>query len=300
MTIQYVLIDGNAIGYAQQLGMAKLSTGEQSTQAVYGFLIALRNLVMPTTNPRVPIVLWDGDASWRRSLLPSYKANRRDDPKKDAMKADYHSQTPFIRNAITHLGIDQMLSPTCEADDLAGAYARLLSKHGIVELVTGDQDWLQLVSPNVTWNDPVRDRRVDIFTFEDFTGFSSPAKFLDAKCLQGDTSDNIKGVGGIGKVGAAKLIEQYGSVAGMLHSGDEKLPAAWARLVKDPEPYHRNRELMNLDGKHPTIKDRQIIKGKWDRDKFERLCHELAFFSITKNLDNWIVPFEVYKNEHIG
>jgi len=203
---------------------------------------------------------------------------------------------PFIRAAITSLGIDQMVSPTCEADDLAGAYSRLLERKGhLVELVTGDKDWLQLVTPSVTWNDPIRDRQVDIMTFENFTDYPNVEQFLDEKCLTGDASDNIKGVGGIGVKGAKKLLDEFGSVPNMLYSHEAdamKLPKAWRTLINNPDKYWTNRKLMNLDGKHPTIAERIITKGNWNPDAFEKLCHELAFFSITAKIDNWLVPFD--------
>jgi 5'-3' exonuclease len=287
-----LLIDGNALGFASQLGMTRLSNGDQATHAILGFLTTLRKLTLPPTANRLPIVLWDGEASWRKDLLPSYKANRRDDPKKIKVKDEYKSQSPFIRQSLIHLGIDQMLSMSCEADDLAGAYARLLSAKGHdVELITGDQDWLQMVSPKVSWHDPIRDRKVDVMNFEDFTDYPSTKQFLEAKALQGDTSDNIKGVGGIGKVGAKKLLERFGSVEAMLES-EEKVPVAWQRLRERPAPFYRNMDLMRLDGRHPSIKERKIIKGRWNREAFENLCNELAFMSISKNLDSWIKPFE--------
>ena len=292
---QFILIDGNAIGYAQQLGMTRLSTGDQATHAIYGFLLALRKVAMPNSNERIPIVLWDGGAQWRKDICPDYKANRRNDAKKIAVKDEYSTQVPFIRQAITHLGIDQMVSPTCEADDLAGAYSRLLERQGhLVELVTGDKDWLQLVTPSITWNDPIRDRQVDIMTFESFTDYPNVEQFLDEKCLVGDTSDNIKGVGGIGGKGAKELLTEWGSVENFLANADQdsKMKAAWKRLLLDPSKFRDNRHLMYLDGKHPTIRDRIITKGNWSPDAFEKLCHELAFFSITAKIDDWLVPFD--------
>lgn len=292
---QFVLIDGNAIGYAQQLGMTRLSIGDQATHAIYGFLLALRKVAIPNSNERIPIVLWDGSAAWRREVYPDYKANRRNDAKKIAVKDEYSTQVPFIRQAINNLGIDQMISPTCEADDLAGAYSRLLERQGhLVELVTGDKDWLQLVTPSVTWNDPVRDRQVDIMTFESFTDYPNVAQFLDEKCLTGDASDNIKGVGGIGAKGAKELLTEWGSVENFLTTADpeSKMKAAWRRLYKDASKYRTNMLLMNLDGRHPTIKDRIITKGDWNPDAFEKMCHELAMFSITAKIDDWLVPFD--------
>jgi len=292
---QYVLIDGNAIGYAQQLGMPRLSVGDQPTHAIYGFLLALRKLTIPTHYDRIPVVLWDGAATWRKQINGEYKANRSDDPKKVAVKSEYHSQQKFIFAAINQLGIDQVLSPTCEADDLAGAYSRLYSRNGYpVELVTGDQDWLQLVNEYVTWNDPIRDRSVDIMTFESFTDYTNTQAFLHAKCLQGDTSDNIKGVGGIGKVGAKLLLDQYGTVFNFFKEADPegKMKAPWKRLLENPDPFWNNLALMNLDGKHESIRDRVITKGVWSPDAFEKLCHELAFFSITARIDDWLAPFD--------
>ena len=292
---QFILIDGNAIGYAQQMGMPRLSVGDQATHAIYGFLLALRKVAIPTTNERIPIVLWDGDASWRKELCPDYKANRRNDPKKIAVKDEYSTQVPFIRKAVELLGIDQMVSPTCEADDLAGAYSRLLERKGhLVELVTGDKDWLQLITASVTWNDPIRDRAVDIMSFENFTGYPNVQQFLDCKCLTGDASDNIKGVGGIGEKGAKELLTEWGRVANFLANVDlsKRMKKAWERLLQDPGKYITNKALMNLDGKHPTIKDRIITKGKWNPDEFEKLCHELAFFSITAKIDAWLTPFD--------
>ena len=292
---QFVLIDGNAIGYAQQLGMPRLCIGDQATHAIYGFLLALRKVAIPNSNERIPIVLWDGGAQWRKDICPDYKANRRNDPKKIAVKDEYSTQVPFIRKAIELLGIDQMVSSTCEADDLAGAYSRLLERQGhLVELVTGDKDWLQLVTPSVTWNDPVRDRQVDSMTFESFTDYPNVAQFLDEKCLTGDSSDNIKGVGGIGAKGAKELLSEWGSVDNFLANADQdsKMKAAWRRLLLDPSKYRDNMFIMNLDGRHPTIKDRIITKGNWSPDAFEKLCHELAFFSITAKIDDWLVPFD--------
>jgi len=297
-----LLIDGNAIGYANQLGMTRLSCGDQATHAVYGFLTTLRKLMLPPTANRLPVVLWDGDASWRKDLLPSYKANRKDDPKKVKIKDEYKSQSPFIRQSLMHLGIDQMLSMSCEADDLAGAYARLLSARGHdVELITGDQDWLQLVSPKVSWHDPIRDRRVDVMNFEDFTGCANTYQFIEVKALMGDTSDNIKGVGGIGEKRAKELVREYGSVANLVYNHEasyEHLPKYLRDFISQKEKqdaFERNIKLMHLDGKHPSIKERKIIKGKWNREAFENLCNELAFMSISKNLDSWIKPFERFK-----
>ena len=299
----FLLIDGNSLGYANQHGMTRLSTGTQATHAVFGFLTTLRKLILPPTSARIPVVLWDGSASWRKELLPAYKANRKDDPKKLKIKEEYESQGPYIQRSLEYLGIDQIRSPTCEADDLAGAYARFLVHKGFdVELITGDQDWLQLVNPKVVWYDPIRDRRVDIMNFEDFTGCANVNQFIQVKALMGDTSDNIKGVGGIGEKRAKELIQKYGGVAQFMTRAHEDGTAGLPKYLRDfveqdekREAFRRNVKLMHLDGKHPSIKDKFIVYGKFNREAFTDLCNELAFMSISGNMDSWLKPFERFQ-----
>lgn len=76
-----------------------------------------------------------------------------------------------------------------------------------IYLLTGDGDWLQLVRENVSWvslREDAKHKQVNFEQFAELTGLPTPRAFLEAKALQGDTSDNIKGVGGIGDGGAKR------------------------------------------------------------------------------------------------
>jgi 5'-3' exonuclease len=293
------LIDGNAVGFACHSGQ-KLMAGPMQTQAVFGIARTLR--AMQLHYPRTyKTMLWDGRAQWRIDMYPEYKANRDSNPKMQAMREAYKAQRVYIETLVKALGIDQVKSPECEADDLAAAYAQYFSKQNkSVRLITADRDWLQLINAYVCWHDPVRDRLITLETFEQETGFAHPKQIVDLKCLMGDTSDNIKGVGGIGEVGAKKLLHAYGSVEKLLALHGKgaltALPGPWEKLVTNEDGrldrYRTNHTLMNLLGAaKPGVEKRHITKGHFNPAVIREVAEDLAFHSILSDFDSWIKPF---------
>lgn len=216
-----ILIDGNSIGYAAHHA-TRLVAGDMQTQAVYGFVRSLRELRVK--HPLATIyVLWDGRAQFRFDLCPEYKFKRDNDAKKLAVKEAYKAQTPFIKRAIRYLGVVQMLSYIHEADDLAGLFvAQIMKKPGQeILLISGDQDWAQLVREGVTWRDPrEKDRLITLANFTEKTGYRTPLAFLEGKALHGDSSDCIPGVGGIGEGTAPLLLAEHGSVRAFIKGCD--------------------------------------------------------------------------------
>ncbi|MDR9847120.1 hypothetical protein [Herbaspirillum huttiense] len=212
-----LLIDGNSIGYAAQQA-TKLNANGMETQAAFGIIKTLHKQRVQNPSFR-PIVLWDGRADWRFNLHPDYKSNRKDTPEKLQMKEAYAKQRPFIGNLLRHLGITQMTWKTAEADDLAGYLVGHMASQPDTEigLISGDEDWLQLVRQTdrakVWWCDPRGETKlVTPATFYKHTGCLTPFAFLESKILQGDTSDVVSGVGGIGATGAPQFLAEFGSV----------------------------------------------------------------------------------------
>ena len=208
------IIDGNSVGHAAHRA-TKLTSGKLQTQAVFGFIRSLRDMMVKTPD-FAPLVLWDGKAQWRYDLHPLYKSNRENDPKKVEERERYKEQRPYIARALEHLGVRQMTVFTHEADDMAGYLVeKIMSTPGNeIILTTGDEDWLQLLRPGVTWQDH-RDvsKVITLDNLLDRTGYSTPFAFLEGKCLQGDSSDVISGVGGIGEGTAPEFLAEFGSVS---------------------------------------------------------------------------------------
>ena len=297
---KYLLIDGNSVGYACHHG-TKLSSGGQETQAVFGFLKTMRELRV-TYPEHTPIVLWDGRAEWRFVLNPSYKSNRNDDPKKVATKEAYQSQGPFIKDALEALGIRQMRATTHEADDMAGyLVSKLMATAGTeIVLISGDGDWIQLVRSGVTWRDMRDDAKiVTIANLFEKTGYKTPLAYLEGKCLQGDSSDVISGVGGIGEKGAPVFLAEFGSVRNFWKMCDDgtfkpKLKAHLNLYQGDGRKlFGRNLKLMQLiKVAKPEAAYVEVRKGEVNRERFQQICEELGFASILKQLDVFINRFE--------
>ncbi|WKZ86254.1 5'-3' exonuclease [Ralstonia pickettii] len=287
-----LLIDANSIGYACH-SSTKLTAGGMQTQAVFGFVRTMRELRREYPK-HTPMVLWDGRAEWRFKLHPLYKSNRDNDPKKVAMKEAYAEQRPYIARALKHLGIRQVTALQHEADDMAGYFVAELTKNpeNEVVLITGDEDWIQLVRRNVTWRDMRNDdKKVSLANLFDKTGYKTPYAFLEGKCLQGDTSDVISGVGKIGEKGAPEFLAQFGTVREFwrrVDSGEFTLKYVAHKNLASPEGraiFARNLKLMQLlKVQKPAKEDMRVEIGKVDDEAFQALCEELAFSSILKNV----------------
>lgn len=307
MSRDRILVDLNSVAHAAHQGTV-LRAGAQETQAIFGTLRSLRTYKARWPHAQM-IGLWDGK-SWRKDHDPEYKANRTDDAEKRADRERFKSQMPFLRKAMRHLALPQVFALNLEADDLASILSRKYAAQGdFVRLITGDQDWLQLVGPNVVWEDHRRDdRKVNVASFQNYTGYPDVMQFVQSKALQGDTSDNLKGVGMIGEVGAKDLLYVWGRVEAFLADTDPK--ATWLSkpimvtkekdgvVTTKAKPYpkafadfHANKEgrqqkffhnmhMMSLLGDLPKPDKMTLVAGEYSDEAFKSLCHELGFSSI--------------------
>ena len=295
-----ILIDGNSIGYAAHCA-TKLTSGEMQTQAIFGFVKALRDMRQEYPNYKL-VVLWDGRAQWRYDVYPEYKSSRDNDPKKKAVRVAYAEQRPFIAQAAQHLGIRQITASGAEADDLAGLLVKqmMAKPDSKVVLMSGDGDWIQLLREGVTWRDRRDDSKViTLDNLMDKTGYATPFGFLEGKCLQGDTSDDVSGVGGIGEKGAPEFIAEFGSVRKFWAACDSgafrpvkkshiNLCSANGRML-----YGRNLRLMQLLAVTPPPKETVTVNlGQYDEEAFMHLCQDFCFGSILKNFNHFIQYFK--------
>lgn len=302
------LIDANSIGYAGQHA-AELSAGGVPTQAIYNVLMNLRTLKGEHRDASF-LYLWDDKAQFRYDVYPEYKGNRSNTPEQMKAKEEYHAQQPYIKLLLKHLGVPQMRVGGFEADDLAfHLCGHFVNKGYNVNLISSDKDWLQMLDTGVTWVDMRLDRKCSLNSFTEFTGFENTDQFVQAKCLQGDTSDNINGVGGIGE-GACKaifsrwpsvndMIAEYRKVGGFTK---ENLPGKEFSRCRNKlndlcsnkdgmlATYVRNHKLMNLAQVKPPLQF-PIERGERNADAFFDLCGELAFVSVLRKKEMWMNMF---------
>lgn len=296
------LVDANSIGNANH-NATRLVAGDMETQAIVGCIKSARKFM--EDYPDCGFVwLWDNRAQWRFDLYPKYKANRAPkDERQAASKEQYKNQIPYIRKALNWLGIAQLEAKGYEADDLAGWMVSRLTQ-GIV-LISGDMDWAQLVNRKTVFFDPIRGKHINLNNYFSVTGYRNPRHFLDGKCLTGDASDGITGVGGIGKLTAPQFVAEFDGVMGFLeqveYGGYKPRLKREIGLASGEglERYYRNMKLMKLiDREAPTSP--QMTQGEFNPDEFLSLCYDLNIKSIYSDFDNFVKPFERAWNERNG
>ncbi|NIH77466.1 5'-3' exonuclease [Ochrobactrum sp. P20RRXII] len=309
MSKRIMLIDGNNIGH-QANNMPKLAVGNQETQAIYGYLKILRSLVQKFPNTSM-VVLWDG-IGWRKSIFNEYKENRKraetkNDLKIQERKRAYATQRPFIQQATKHLGITQMVATNMEADDLAAILTnRYKAQDTSILLVTGDQDWLQLVDRNVMWRDQINNQSVTPSNFEEKTGVKTVRQFVEKKALTGDTGDNVPPTGGIGEKYANEFFASYGSfrefaqMVTLEKSIDPaSLPKRYRDLIDNEDKifkFMRNLKLVDLNtSARPKPEGLLNIAAPISIEGFQAFCEEFLFNTILKDIHAWLAPFPTYQ-----
>ncbi|MRR58951.1 MAG: ribonuclease HI [Deltaproteobacteria bacterium] len=209
---QLYLLDGSSYIYRAYYGIRDLATSVgMPTNAVFGFTKMLLSLLQEY-RPDYLAVVFDRprEETFRREIYPEYKANR------DAMPEDLIPQVPFIKKVLQALSIPAMEAPGFEADDVIATLARRYAAEGIqVTVVTGDKDLMQIVGDGIRLLDTMKN--VCLGPQDVLNRFGVPPELVpDVLGLAGDTADNIPGVPGIGEKTAADLVQQFGSLEGVL------------------------------------------------------------------------------------
>ncbi|BCL18108.1 5'-3' exonuclease [Micromonospora sagamiensis] len=224
-----LLIDAPSLYFRAYFGVPESSarTADGSpVNAVRGFLDMLATLVRTRRPDRMVCALdYDWRPQWRVALLPSYKTHRlAPEGEGEVVPDTLGPQVPVILDVLAAIGIPAVGADGYEADDVLGTLAT--TQPAPVEVVSGDRDLFQLVDDAR----PVRLLYVGrgVAKLEDcddaavLTRYGVPAdRYADFAALRGDPSDGLPGVPGVGEKTAARLIERYGSVSGILTVLDE-------------------------------------------------------------------------------
>lgn len=227
-----VIIDGKSVFYRGYYAMGNLSLEDGTpTGGVYGFA-SLAFEVIRKLKPDYVVVAWDkkGTSTAKRSAIyPEYKAGRKKAPD------DFYEQIPLLKDFLKTLGWPLFETDGYEADDILGTLAVQANKLGIeVNLITSDLDMLQLIDENTKVFAMKRGfsdiEEFDLEYFENKYGLKQ-SQFLDLKALQGDSSDNIPGVLGIGPKTATQLLQEFFTLEG-IYENLENIKPAWRKKLE--------------------------------------------------------------------
>ena len=255
-------MDGSNLMFQMFYGMPSRIVNKRGVaiHGVLGFVGAFLKIA-GMVKPSHVLVVFDGEHENPRVLLDDqYKANRPDFSAMQEEETPF-SQMPYIYNALDHMGVKRFETVHFEADDLIASYALdFQKKGGGVVIASMDSDFFQLVkAPSSEGNDGIEILRYRgkqsivcdwSYVCERFG--VSPDLYCAFKSLVGDTSDNIKGVCGIGPKTAAKLLSQYGSLEEILVHCDEIKPTRIGEALKaGQERLKLNRRLIELGASVP-------------------------------------------------
>jgi DNA polymerase-1 len=276
---KWLLVDGFNVAYRCFFAVPELTRADGfPTNAVHGWVKSLWRL-MDQERPAATLVFFDlGGAQDRLALLPEYKAHREEMP--EALV----KQLPYIKAVTRAMGLVGVEKAGVESDDLVASQAVHLAAQGHeVLIVSSDKDFAQIVGdriklllPPPSANPKLGWRRLDAAGVTEKFGVP-PAQIPDYLALVGDASDNIPGIEGVGPKTAAKWLNEFGSLEGVIAHGRELKPERFRQSVLAlSDLLHRNLKLTTLNLGLPTA---AAEKPAPDSEELLRLLGELEMTS---------------------
>jgi DNA polymerase-1 len=282
------LIDGYSNIYRAFHAIRELSNSKgEPTNAVYGFINMLRKLLREEKPELIGVALDVSGDSLRKEQYSEYKATRK------PMPDDLRTQLPWVRQAIEGYRIPILELARYEADDVLGTLAKKASAEGYdVFLVSADKDLMQLVDDHVFLAHTGRDKVYDAALVEEDFGVP-PGQVADVLAIQGDVSDNVPGVQGIGAKGAVELIRDFGSLEDLLARTEEIEQKSYrlrkryrANLEEHRADAELSKELVTIHTDLDIDFDpEKLLREPLDQDALAELFQRLEFTSLLEELD---------------
>ncbi len=256
------------------------------TSAVYGTAVFLMKLIDEEQPDFLVIATDSKEKTFRHAMYPQYKANRTEMPE------DLARQLPYLFRLFETLGCKLLKRPGMEADDLIGSLVKQYASPDLTcYIVSGDKDFMQLISHNIYLYSPKKAEPAQIIGIEGVREKFScdPDHVVDALAMIGDTADNIPGVHGIGDKGAAKLLEAFGSLEGIYENLEEiKNEKQRESLRASKDAAYLSRELLRI--KVDLILDHTLEDMKYDSKtaiatpELQHFFDEMEFRSLSQRV----------------
>lgn len=274
-----LIIDGHSILNRAFYGLPDLTNFEGiHTNAVLGFLNIILKIMDEEQPDHICVAFDVHQPTFRHLRYAEYKGTRK------AMPDELREQVPLMKEVLAAMHIQTIEKGGYEADDIIGTLSRIAEKEGYqVVIISGDRDLLQLATDQILVRIPKT--KATGTTIENYYASDveaeygvTPMQFIDVKGLMGDTSDNIPGVPGIGKVTAGKIIAEYGSIENAIAHIDQIKPEKARKNLDE------NQELALLSKELATIKLDCELDFSFDHAKIHDLFNDDSY-KIFKRLE---------------
>lgn len=274
------LIDGTAYIHRAYHAIRGLTNSSGlSTNAAFGFTRMLLKLLSERSPEYIGMFFDAKGPTFRHEMFAAYKANR------PPMPEDMAVQLPYIKEIVRAMRITLFEMPGYEADDVIGTIAKAAEAAGFrVVMVTGDKDFMQLVTEKISIWDPMKEKSIDHASVRNTFGLD-PVQLIDVMGLSGDTSDNVPGVPGIGEKTALSLIQTFGGME-TLYASLDALPSKSRRekLSAFKDQAFLSKKLVTINCQAPVLFEKEAFcRREPNREKLQELFKTLEFSQLQQS-----------------
>ncbi|MDY4561287.1 MAG: DNA polymerase I [Peptostreptococcus porci] len=279
-----LLIDGNSIINRAFFALPPMDNGDGlHTNAVYGFLTMMFKMIKNIQPTHISVAFDLKAPTFRHKAFADYKAGRKGMPSELAM------QLEPLKNILDSMNIDRKELEGYEADDILGTISRIGEENDFsIYVVTGDKDAIQLASDKTL----VMITKKGVAEVEEYNTEGvieryglTPAQFIDLKGLMGDKSDNIPGIPGIGEKTGIKLLQEFGSVEGVIENVDKLKGAQKKKVEENTESAIMSKQLATIDRNIPLDSSFEDMEfGSFDVQAVIKEFQKLKFNSLISKL----------------
>lgn len=298
-----ILVDGNNLLFRSYYATAyngnfmKNSKGFP-TNALFGFSNMINKIILEE-KPTYILVAFDKGKTFRHEKYSEYKAGRIE------MPDELRLQFPIAKKLLELMGIKYYEIENYEADDIIGTFSKFCDNTKYTgTIISSDKDLLQLITDSVD---------IKLLKSKDYIRYNpesfyeeykiKPINIIDLKSLMGDSSDNIKGVKGIGEKTALKLLQEYKTLNGIYENIDKISGKTKEKLIDGKNDAYISYELATIVTNVPIEISIDDIKYKGNQAGLNDLYEELEFYSFLKKdkVEKEVTkPFDVKIIKNIG
>jgi DNA polymerase-1 len=286
-TKKLFLLDAMALIFRAHFAFSKnprINSKGVNTGVVLGFTNALLEIINKEKPTHIGVAFDLPGPTFRHELFEEYKAQREEAPE------DIKAGIPMVKELVNCFNIPILEKQGFEADDVIGTLAKKAARQGYeVFMMTPDKDYAQLVEEHIYLYKPAfMGNAVDVLGIpEVLTKFDieNVDQVRDILGLQGDASDNIPGIPGIGAKTAVKLLKEYGSIENLLSNTDQLKGKQKENVENFADQGLLSKKLATIVVDVPIDLDEEALAYEgFDEGKLKALFEELEFRTLAKRV----------------
>lgn len=287
-------VDFNNVVFASYYGQQLINSKGVNVNAVKGFFYKLKSLI-DIFNPNYIVFANDlsREKTFRRKMYKPYKAQRK------PVDEDIVKQMSYISTLVSLLGYPMINNENYEADDVLGMISRMAEENDMdTVIISSDKDLYQLITEHVYVMSPRNSEIIDLYWMKNNYKLT-PDQWIELKMLQGDRSDNIPGVPGIGEITALQLMQEYGSIDGIYQHIKALKPKLKETLLNAKDDMELMRKLVTIITDYKVIDlnlDMLQMKEAYPKDIY-LLLNEIEVYSLLNLFQYEIIPYNRGSNE---